>query len=355
MKKLLFAAYDLGIGGIETALATLLDEIADKYEVTLVLEHAQGEFLSRIPKKVKIIEFTPSNNKNVFVRKTINFFKQLFFRLRFEHRFDFAACYATFSLPSSFVARTASKNSVLWVHNDYLNFYNNDIAKYKKFFRDLKINEFKKIVFVSSLDKKIFTAQFPQYIKKCVTCNNLIDYKSIIKKSKESVDDFEKENIITFINVGRHDEHQKRISRLINATEKLHNEGYKFRVVLVGKGTNTSQYVRMAQKAKNIIFLGPKQNPYPYMKNSDCLVLSSQFEGYPVVFVEAQILGIPIVTTDVSDAKEDIKDNYGIVTENSEEGVYRGMKEFLDYGFTPKEFDPKKYNQDILMELEKLI
>ena len=98
-----------------------------------------------------------------------------------------------------------------------------------------------------------------------------------------------------------------------------------------------------------------KENPYPYLKESDCLLMSSQFEGYPVVFVESMILNKPIVTTLVSDANKDIKDKFGIVTENSLDGVYEGMKKFLDEGFEiKKKFDPEKFNKDIINELKKV-
>ena len=83
--------------------------------------------------------------------------------------------------------------------------------------------------------------------------------------------------------------------------------------------------------------------------------MSSQFEGYPVVFVESMILNKPIVTTLVSDANKDIKDKFGIVTENSLDGVYDGMKKFLDEGFEiKKKFDPEKFNKDIINELKKV-
>ena len=98
-----------------------------------------------------------------------------------------------------------------------------------------------------------------------------------------------------------------------------------------------------------------KENPYSYLRESDCLLMSSQFEGYPVVFVEAMILNKPIVTTLVSDANKDIKDKFGIVTENSLDGVYDGMKKFLDEGFEiKKKFDPEKFNKDIINELKKV-
>ena len=123
----------------------------------------------------------------------------------------------------------------------------------------------------------------------------------------------------------------------------------------MGKGVATKEYHNMARNIKNIEFLGAKKNPYPYLKNSDCLLMSSDFEGYPVVFVEAKILGKPIVTTDVSDSKKDIEGKYGIVTPRTEEGVYEGMKQYLENGFTTHEFDAQEYNDEIARKLEKII
>ena len=194
-----------------------------------------------------------------------------------------------------------------------------------------------------------------EFANKTMFINNLIDYKKIIDKSNEKVDDFKKSKEVTFINIGRHDEKQKKLSRIIAATKKLNRDKYKFRVVFIGDGIDDEKYFKQANGVKNIEFLGVKENPYPYLKESDCLLMSSQFEGYPVVFVESMILNKPIVTTLVSDANKDIKDKFGIVTENSLDGVYEGMKKFLDEGFEiKKKFDPEKFNKDIINELKKV-
>ena len=355
MKKILFSAYSLDFGGIETALVTLLNYLAPKYDITLVLEKKQGVFLDKIPDNVKIDTYEACNIRVSLLRKAINMFKQALFKIKYKNKFDFSACYATYSYPCSFIARVASKNSALWVHNNYLNFYNDDIKKYRDFFKRLKVEDFKRIVFVSEFDKKTFAAQFPECSKSAVVCNNLIDYESILKKSEEKVEDLYKTSKITFINIGRHDEKQKKISRIIDATDRLNKEGYKFRVVLVGKGSETDIYKKSCKKIKNIIFLGAKKNPYPYLKLSDCFLMSSQFEGYPVVLVEAQILGKTIITTDVSDAKKDIDGKYGIVVENSSEGVYQGMKKYLDNGFDSEVFNAEKFNQKIIKKLNQII
>ena len=355
-KNILFSAYSLDVGGIETALITLLKQINKNYNITLVLEKNEGIFLKDLPKNINLITYIPSSNKNILFRKLCNFLKQQKFKLKYKNKFDFAACYATYSYSSAFIARNASKKSCLWVHNDYLNFFNKNIKEYKNFFNKLQVTKFKKIVFVSKNDKNIFLESFPNLNGKCIFCNNLIDYNKIIEKSKESISDFNKqEKMITFINIGRHDEKQKKLSRIINASKRLHEEGYKFNVIFVGDGTDNLKYIEQAKDDPNIIFLGVKKNPYPYLAQSDCFIMSSDYEGYPVVFIESQILGKPIITTDVSDAKKDIKDKYGIIVEKSEEGIYIGMKQFLKNGFVTTKFDPEEFNEDILEKLNRII
>ena len=385
MKKILFSAFSLDVGGIETALLTLLKYLVKDYDITLVLEKRQGVFLEDLPKDIKVITFTPGSIKFSLIRKVVNFFKQLSFKLKYKNKFDFSADFATYSMPASFVARTASKNNAIWIHNNYMNFYDNDIQQYRKFFKSLKIQEFKKIVFVSNLDKKVFIAQFPELTKLTTVCNNLIDYEKIYKLANEKIPDEDLEKIFgedypniklnksskkeaekqskketkvpIFINVGRHDEKQKQISRILDATEKLNKNGFKFKVLLVGKGTNTKDYEQVIKEKKldNIIMLGAKKNPYPYFKISDCFLLSSQFEGYPVVFVESEILGLPIITTDVSDSKKDIDGKFGQVVENSAKGVYRGMKNFLEKGIKTDKFDPEKFNEEIIEKVKKIM
>ena len=56
MKKILFSAVTLDVGGIETALITLLKNINKDYEITLCLEKKEGIFLDTIDKNIKIIE-----------------------------------------------------------------------------------------------------------------------------------------------------------------------------------------------------------------------------------------------------------------------------------------------------------
>lgn len=359
MKKILFSAYSLDIGGIETALVALLNELAKKdYKITLVLERKQGMFLNELNKNIDIIEYRPNNNKNIFIRKILNLIKRLKFILKYKNKFDFSASYATYSLVGSFVARTASKNNVLWCHADYLALFNNDKIKVEDFFNSLHINKFKKIVFVSKEGRTTFLNVFPQYTNKTIYCNNLIDYNKIINKADEKIDYKNNKEKTIFVNIGRHDEKQKKLSRIIEASAKLKKENYKFDVIFVGEGIDTKLYIQQVKEyglKENIAFLGKKSNPYPYMKMADCIILSSDYEGYPVVFLESMVLNKPIITTKVSDY-EQIEDKFGLVTEKSSQGIYDKMKYYIENGFQIKEmFDYKKYNKNIMNKIEQII
>ena len=356
MKKILFSAYSLDVGGIETALITLLKQIHKDYQITLVLEKKEGIFLKEVPHDINIIEYKPNKNKSKIIRKICNFIKQCNFKIKYKNKFNFSACYATYSYPSAFVAREASKNSALWVHNDYMSFYNNNVKQYMDFFEKLNINQFKKIIFVSERDMKIFMENFKELKDKCIECNNLIDYEKIEKLAEVKIDDYKEiDNIVTFINLGRHDEKQKKLTTIINATKKLNEEGYIFRVVFIGDGPDNEKYRQLSKEIKNIEFLGKKENPYPYLKKSDCLLMSSDFEGYPVVFIESLILQKPIITTNVSDSEKDIKGKYGIVVEKTEEDIYLGMKSYLNNGYDMQKFDPKEFNDKIIKKINKII
>lgn len=358
MKKLLFAAYSLDVGGIEKALLTLANALVERgYDITLVLEKKQGIFLNEINPQIKIIEYAPSDSKNTIQRKLINLFKRIKFTLKYKNKFDFSACFATYSLPASFVARVASQNCYLWGHADYLTLFNKDEEKVKKFFIQRKYYKFKKIIFVSEEGKNSFIKIFPNMIQKTIYCNNLIDYKRIQKLSNEKIDIQKQEKTVTFLNVGRHDEKQKKLTRIIEASKKLANEEINFKVLLVGDGPDNPMYRELVEKyklEKNIIFLGAKENPYPYFKISDCVILTSDYEGYPVVFLESFVLNKPLITTKVSDYK-DIKEKYGYVTQKTVEDIYNKMKLFIEKGYEIKQkFDGKQYNENIISTLEKI-
>lgn len=117
------------------------------------------------------------------------------------------------------------------------------------------------------------------------------------------------------IHIGRFNR-QKRHDRLIHAFSRIKNNNIK--LLLVGEGglkQDSEKLVSDLGVEDRIIFKGFTENPYPYLKKSEGLVLSSDFEGLPTVLIEAIALNIPVVTTDCSGGiREIVGDNERVIS-----------------------------------------
>ena len=357
-KKLLFTAYNLDLGGIEKSLINLLNRLDySKYDVTLILEKKEGIFLDRLPKEVKVLEYKISTDKNPIVRKIKNRNKLMKWKKKLNNSFDFSCCYATYSIPGSLLALAASKNSNIWAHSDYYVLYNNDEVKMKEFLNNSNILKFKRVIFVSDSNKDNVCSHFEEIKDKSYVCNNYIDGEEVIRLSKEKID-YKRGKETLFVNVGRQREFPKRLSRIIKASKRLKDEGYKFKIVFVGYGDDSKLYEDMIKEynlTDTIDMVGGKSNPYPYFNMADAVILCSDFEGYPVVFLESMILNKPILSTKVGPWSL-YKDKFGLFCDINDEAVYKMMKEYLDNGFKIKDkFDYKEYNNKIDMVIDSII
>lgn len=358
MKKVLIASYNLGYGGIETSLINLLKNIdLKKFDVTLVLEKKEGIFLNDVPKGIKIKEYRVSNNKNVLIRKSINFLKRIKWLIFNHKRYDSSVCYATYSGPCSFVARTASNNKIMFVHNDYFEIYKENKRKTIDFFENLKINEYNHIVFVSNESRQKIQKLLPNLKDSMITINNLIDHEKILALSKEEYVKKTKNKKI-FLFIGRLDEHQKKVSRIIEVAN-LFKDNKNIEFWLLGDGAYKYEYEEKIKKYKlnNIKMLGAKKNPYPYIKASDCILLTSDYEGFPVVYNEAIILNKPIISTVcVSDEIINIEDGFGMICNRKIDSIVKTINTFIKNDFKiSKRIDFALVNKNRLNAITKLL
>ena len=67
------------------------------------------------------------------------------------------------------------------------------------------------------------------------------------------------------------------------------------------------------------------------MKQADAFLLTSRDEAFPLVVGESLIVGIPVVATECCGVAEWLENGkYGMIVENSLEGIIRGMKTCLE-------------------------
>ena len=126
----------------------------------------------------------------------------------------------------------------------------------------------------------------------------------------------------------------KGFDRLLNVHKRLLDEGLKHHIYILGIGeeqTALEQQMKKLGIEDSVTLLGFQKNPYQYVSRCDLYVCSSHREGFSTAVTESLIVGTPVVSTNCSGAKELLgeHDEYGIVVENSEEGIYQGMKRML--------------------------
>ena len=352
-KRLLFTDVNLEIGGIEKAQINLLDNINyNKYKVDLILEEKKGTLLSKVNKNVLIKELKVSNNKNKIIRKSINLTRKLIFKILEYKNYDFSCCYTTYSYSSNKLALIASSNNSLYIHSDYKYVYKNK-DDFRKFFDTRKVNEFKRIIFVSNESKNSFLEEYNELKDKCVVINNFIDTKDIISKSHEKIELKKNKNKKLFVFVGRLDDSSKKLKRAINLVKEISS----IELLIVGDGPDRKMYEDFTKKCKvenRVTFVGSKENPYPYMNEADYVILTSDYEGFPVTYLEAITLNKNIITTiETSDESIDMKDIAYIIPKEEKEMV-KSVKEILKENSKKKNINIDKIQKNKIKIFEEL-
>lgn len=355
MKKMIVYMPKLSVGGMEKALVNLLNfsDLTKNYEIELFLGYVlEKEYLKLIPKNVKISlccqgKWNLLGKLKTYLKMNLKKLKVLFK----VDKYDVAISYAYQHAILASLTRMSAKNNIIFIHNNLL------LARSKKQIDCIKFDKFHKVICVSDDAQKAFCQYFPKYDGKVEVISNYIDGDYIMERSKEKINfDYEKP---VFINVARHEEKAKKISRIIKASKRLKEKNYNFSVLLIGDGEDHQMYKKMIEEndlTDVIKLLGTQVNPYKYLINSNALILSSAYEGYGIVIDEARILNVPVISTDVADAKKILESGFGILCDNSSEGVYQGMKKYLDKGYIiKKKFDYKDFNQKITDKLNHFI
>lgn len=353
-KRLLFTAHSLNLGGIETALINLVNRInLDKYDVEILLEKKEGIFLDKVKEEIVVKEFKVYDNKNAIIRKILNLTKRLIFTMTSYKVYDFSCCYATYSLSGSKLSKIASDNKAFYVHSNYKDLYK-DAKKEKEFFDKRGIEKYDHIIFVSNEYQKEFLRLYPNLKDKVLVLNNFINTTEILEKSKEKIKESKPKNKTLFVFVGRLDDDAKKVGRAIRLVKELKDTC----LWLVGDGPAREEYEALVKKEKltsRVKFLGRQKNPYPYMKKADYILMTSDYEGFPVTYLEAITLEIPIITTvDVSDDKLNIGKDYASIISKDEKDMLKQVKKVLKENKAPKKIDIEKLQSTRMTDFEKL-
>lgn len=198
-------------------------------------------------------------------------------------------------LPTYYVAKKVkARKKVTWLHPrfDYLQMQLDIERKY--------LDEIDEIVTVGYDCQKALQQLFPEYKNKVVLIPNRVDAEKIRKKGQEEIKEKWPQNCHRIVSVCRLDNSSKRIDRMVKVAALLKTKGEAFDWWIVGDGNArayTEKLIDLYDVKDCFRLLGKRENPYPYVASADVLVITSQYEGFPIVAQEAAALGVPIIAT----------------------------------------------------------
>ena len=190
-------------------------------------------------------------------------------------------------------------------------FFSNFLRKLKYSFKFLGASKFNKIITLSEENREEWSN------KKSIVIPNPLWFST----NKEA--DLTQKNVIA---VGRHS-YEKGFDRLLEIWKKVIVKFPDWNLTIYGKSNPDFDLVALAKKLNienNITFYEPVQNINEKYLKASMYLMSSRFEGFGMVLIEAMASGLPCISYDCPcGPRAIIKDNYnGFLIENGNENEF---------------------------------
>ena len=342
--RVLFVSQNFHIGGIAKALVNTINEMSEDQLLDIDLFTFSGGVLENdISNRINIIHgkrmlrvistpfSTVLTTRNIidiiyriislFLVRIIgsdNLYRFLFRKEQLKGEYDIAISYFHDN-PNTYFYRGTNqyvadwvnaKKKIAWIHTDPINAgFRSDVMK-------KTYQMFDSIVCVSNECKKNFSILVPELADRTEVVYNFTPITDIKNKQNFCVNLPMDENVITLVSLGRIDNISKRYDMIPNICKYLSCQKYSFKWIVIGDGPDLENNVNIINEMglkDQVIYIGAKANPYPYLKKADMLIILSAYEGYPMVIGEAFTLGVPVYCTPFAAAKELVPTSSGWV------------------------------------------
>lgn len=332
-KKVLFLIHDLGQGGAEKVLVNLVNHMdRSQFDISVISLFGGGvneQYLNKdIHYSCVYKKMIPGNSQwmKLFTPEQLH-------KRYIKDKYDIEVSFLEGPCARIISGCTEPNTKLVsWIHCTM----NHQKELTASFRNDNEANEcynrMNTMIFVSE-DVRDYFLKYCPYKGNIEIKHNCIDSEEVLKLSKESVDHLNN-NVFKLIAMGTL-KPVKGFDRLLRIMKRLVDEEYPVHLYLLGDGPlkgKLEQLIKSNQMESCVSLLGYQTNPYRYLAKCDLFVCSSYSEGLSTAVTEALIIGTPVCTTDVSGMRELLSDDkYGIITENDEEALYYGIKNFLDH------------------------
>lgn len=382
--------------GITTALKGLLNNV-DTEKMNYILTFNKGAVQRNKDVISELGEFdyiSIQGQKNQLFKEAISSFLYFRFNLNFkwiQHNleslykreakriypninFDYIIHYTGYERKLMNLFKVMDGEKFIYVHSNLIkeNKMRNNVhlPSLKSAYRDYD----KIVVIREGMEKELLSGNMDDLKGKIYLAHNFNNYEQIIENSKNPISfnentecnieitELEKiledKNSKKFINVARFSV-EKGLDNLIRAFEQYYTSNPNDYLIIIGShGQMYNEILELVENSiakEHIVIILSMNNPFPVLVRSDVFVLSSHYEGLPMVIMEALILNKPVISTNITGPKEFLEQGYGYLVDDSVEGLVLGMQKYKDTGLNwLTKFDYLDFNRKALSEFENL-
>lgn len=220
------------------------------------------------------------------------------------------------------------------------------------------------------------TASFVNKTHNFVLARNIIAYDEIVErgngeikfdegvtqsnKTLDEVKEILESDAKVIISVGRFSP-EKDHKRMIDCFNNVWQDNKNTYFVIIGGiqrddiYDDLCKYVKTLPCGNNVVLILSMTNPLPIVKACDGFILASHYEGFGLVLAEADILGLPVVSTDITGPRTFMQKNNGTLVENTQKGVEDGFRMLIEGKVPMMTTDYKVYNETALKEFKSII
>lgn len=335
MMRVLFLIHDLGPGGAEKVLVNLVNNMdSEKIDITVMALFGGGVNEQFLKPHIRYIScFRKMIRGNSHLMKLLT--PKKLHQWLIKEKYDIEVSYLEGPAARIISGCTDKETKLIsWIHVEQ---HTKKVAakafrSYEESYRCYR--KFHATVCVSEYVKRDFLSIYPG-LKNVQVLYNTNETAQILEKAAEPVvPDIFRDGEIRLCGVGKLMP-IKGFDRIARIHKRLRDDGYPVHTYILGEGSERQKiesYLKENHLEDSFTLLGYQTNPYKYVSRCDLFVCASTAEGFSTAATEALIVGTPVCTVDVSGMKEMLGENneYGIVTENSEEALYFGIKKLLD-------------------------
>lgn len=236
----------------------------------------------------------------------------------------------SFLTPHFFVLNNVrAKKKIGWIHTDYTRILVDVEAELKMW---------KRLDYIASISEEVgnrFCEVFPSLESKLIRIENILNADFIRKRADESAVTLRVDSSVTcLLTIGRFSP-PKKMEEIPLICKKILEQGVSIRWYIIGYG-NPEIECTVRENAKkegvenNVMIIGKKENPYPYIKACDIYVQPSRYEGKSITVREAQILCKPVIITNYPTAKSQVIDGVdGVIVPLEVDECATRMTEFI--------------------------